>query len=359
MAKQNGGRHTAEKLGRVKLGMVIVALLLPVLLVSEVAQAHRKTDVITLYNGDRITGEIKSLLNGRISLSTDSMGTVNIEWKDVSSVDSNYNYELRLADGSRYFGTVSPSDKPGVITFEDVFKERRFSWMEVVELRPVEEKVGDRIDIYISANYAFTKASGVTQTELRADVSYEDEDALNTLNSRATVSDTDSETTASSRVTLSRRAWTDRQAMYRSVFGGYESNDELALDYRFTIGGGLGRYFIDTNNQNLNAGLSIQALEERSVGGDQQESIEGVISVGYSRWRFDSPKLNLQLDASLYPSLTERGRLRADSNARLRWEMIDDLYWDLSAWGSFDNETIDEGGDNFDWGITTGLGWEF
>ena len=339
--------------------MVMVWLLLPLLLISEAVEAHRKTDVITLYNGDRITGEIKSLLSGRLNLGTDSMGTLSIEWKDVSSVDSNYNYELRLADGRRFFGTVTPGDKPGVIAFADVFGEQDFSWMEVVELRPIEERVQDRIDIYLSANYAFTKASGVTQTEFRADVSYENEDALNSLTSRATISDTDTETTNSSRVSLSRRAWTDRRALYRTVFGGYESNDELSLDYRFTLGGGLGRYFIDTNNRNLNGSIALQALEERSSGGDKQESVEAVISAGFSSWRFDSPELNLQLDASLYPSLTERGRLRADTNLRLRWEMINDLYWDLSAWGSYDNETIDELGNSTDWGVTTGVGWDF
>ena len=39
--------------------------------------------------------------------------------------------------------------------------------------------------------------------------------------------------------------------------------------------------------------------------------------------------------------------------------MINDLYWDLSAWGSYDNETIDELGNSTDWGVTTGVGWDF
>lgn len=173
------------------------------------------------------------------------------------------------------------------------------------------------------------------------------------------MSDTDSEATTSSRVALSRRVWTDRQALYRLVFGGYESNDELGLDYRMTLGGGWGRYIIESNAQILNGGFGLQALEEKSVAGDTQASLEGVLTIGYDRWRFDSPELDLKLDSTLYPSLTERGRIRADANATLRWEMISDLYWDFSAWGSYDNSAVEASAGEFDWGVTTGLGWDF
>lgn len=336
-----------------------VSVLLVLLSLGTLAQAHSKTDVITLLNGDRITGEIKSLQNARLSLSTDSMGTLTIEWGEIATIDSLFNYEMRLTDGQRFFGSVGPGSVPGSVNFVDVFGARDLDRLSIVELRPVDDSIASRTDIYLSANYAFTKASGVTQTEFRANASYESENALNALTSRLTVSDTDEESTASSRVNLSRKVWTDREALYRQVFVGRERNDELGLDYRLTVGAALGKYFIDTNQRNLLGSFGLQALEEKSVGGDKESSVEAVITMGYSRWRFDSPKLNLILDASLYPSLTESGRIRADTNATLRWEIVNDLFWDVSSWGSYDNSAIDANAGEFDWGITTGLGWEF
>jgi hypothetical protein len=47
------------------------------------AQAQRKTDVVTLYNGDRITGEVKSLNAGILRFSTDAMGTLRVEWQEI------------------------------------------------------------------------------------------------------------------------------------------------------------------------------------------------------------------------------------------------------------------------------------
>lgn len=340
--------------------VMVIMLLLVSICLSNPAAAQRKTDTITLYNGDRITGEIKSLLGGRLSFGTDAMGTLDIEWKEIASIDSNYNYELRLDNGQRFYGSVKPGSIAGTVALEDVFGEKSFGWQEVVEIRPVEETFVDRIDIYVSANYAFTKASGVAQTEFRTDLSYEDEETLNAFTSRITVSDTDEEATSSSRINLSRKVWVDRAASYRLIFGGHETNDELGLDYRLSLGAGMGRYFVETPGSELIGSLSLQGLEERSIGGDTQESIEGVLTLGYSRWRFDSPKLKLKLDASVYPSLTESGRVRADSSATLRWEMVSNLFWDFSAWGSYDNSTVEEdAAGSFDWGVTTGVGWSF
>jgi hypothetical protein len=39
--------------------------------------------------------------------------------------------------------------------------------------------------------------------------------------------------------------------------------------------------------------------------------------------------------------------------------VIDDLYWDFSTWGSYDNAAVDDNAGEFDWGVTTGVGWDF
>ena len=44
----------------------------------------QKTDIVTLVNGDTLTCEIKLLDRGRLQVSTDHLGTVNIEWDKVT-----------------------------------------------------------------------------------------------------------------------------------------------------------------------------------------------------------------------------------------------------------------------------------
>lgn len=332
--------------------------LLWLLLFTGSAVAHPKTDSVTLYNGDRLTGEIQSLRGGLLALGTDALGTVKIQWKDIASIESRFYYEVRLDDGQRLFGRVG-ADTPGAVAFEDVFGDRSLNALDIVELRPIEEQVSERLDIYLSANYSFTKASGVQQTELHGDVDYEDENTSTSLDGRLTLSATDEQSTSSSRLSFSRKAWTENSQYFRQFTLGHESNDELGLKSRYTVGAGVGRFFAETNRRRLAAGFGVQALEELGFDGQTQSSLEGVVSGTLASWRFDSPELDLSLGASLYPSLTENGRLRADTSARLRWELVSDLFWNLNAWGSFDNASVDAQGGEFDWGVTTGLGWSF
>lgn len=56
----------------------IVATLITTCLCST-AWARAKTDIVSLANGDRVTGEIKLIEHGKLRISTDSMGDVLIE----------------------------------------------------------------------------------------------------------------------------------------------------------------------------------------------------------------------------------------------------------------------------------------
>ena len=324
------------------------------------AGAHPKTDVLVLYNGDRITGEIEALRGGLVSFGTDAMGTVAVEWKEVASLQSRYYYEIRLASGERLYGTVGPGEQPGAITLREGEETRAVAWDELLELRPIETNTVDRLDIYTSLNFAYTRASNVSTSELKADVSYEDERSLNRLTARNTLTTTQEETTSSRRLNLSRQTWTDRADYFRLLSGSFESNDELGVDQRYTVGFGVGRYFIDTQRSTLSGAVSLRALEEIPESGGNTESLEAEIGIDYGLWRFDSPDLDLRYSLSLFPSLTESDRLRGETELRLRWEVWRDLFWDISAWGSFDNQALDENADRAtDWGLTTGVGWEF
>ena len=54
--------------------------------VSATSHAQVRTDVVTLANGDRITGEVAHLDRGRLEFKTDDAGTLYLEWDKLSSV---------------------------------------------------------------------------------------------------------------------------------------------------------------------------------------------------------------------------------------------------------------------------------
>ena len=80
------------------------------------SDAREKADVITVRNGDRITGEIKSLAYGRLTLETDSMGTVNIEWPDVVRVESPQKFLIEDTGGNLIYGHIDRDPQAGYLS---------------------------------------------------------------------------------------------------------------------------------------------------------------------------------------------------------------------------------------------------
>jgi hypothetical protein len=321
------------------------------------AEANAKTDVVTLYNGDRVTGEVKSLDSGILELSTDSMGTVKIEWQDIARLESEHFYEIRTSDGARFLGSVEHTGQPGQVQVVDLDGEYQFDALKVVQIRPIEKSVVDRLDIYFAAGYSYSRASSIAQTTINTKMGYENEKSRNTLSGRASLTDSDEESTSSSRVDLDRAVWTSRKNVFRAAFGNYESNDELGLDHRIGVGAGFGTIFMDTYRNRLVgiAGLQLITEQNKNTGSDQ--NIELSLTGRYLAWRLDTPELDLDFGLNLYPSLTDSGRVRSSSDLRLRWELIEDLFFDITAYGTYDNRAENNSG--VDYGVTTGLGWEF
>jgi hypothetical protein len=334
----------------------ITAALLLSLLCAEV-QANSKTDVVILYNGDRITGEVKSLDGGMLSLSTDSMGTVKIEWQDIARVESKYFHEIRTSDGARYLGSIQPPERPGQLRLIDASGEHQFDALQVVGIRPIEDTIIDRLDLYFSAGYSYSRASDISQTSINTDISYENEQSRNQLTGRANFTDSRDDSTQSSKLDLDRAVWTDRKNVFRSIFGNFETNDELGLDSRIGAGMGLGRFFMDNSRNRLVGILGLQVITEKNRSSGSDRNVEMLISTRYLAWHFNTPELDLDFGLNLYPNLTDSGRWRSSSDLRLRWELISDLFFDITAYGTYDNKADSNSG--VDYGVTTGLGWDF
>ena len=342
----------------------ILALTILITGISPHASAHPKTDIVTLYNGDKITGELQSMYGGVVKLSTDALGTANIEWKQIARIESKYHYDIRFSNGERRYAAIAETSIPGQLKLLVEGTEHNFEMLEVVEIRVVEGSILDRIDVYLSAGYSYTKASSVGQTTFNTDISYEDENTRNSLTGRTTITDTEEELTSSTKFDLARQVWTDRSKSYRTFYGRYETNDELGLDARYTAGAGFGRYFIDSQKLRWMGALGLQVLTEKSgetgiegAGNETNESIEGFFSTNLAAWRFDTPELDVDIKLNLYPSFSESGRVRGDTDIRIRWELVKDLFWDITAFGTYDNK---EGiSHEVDYGVTTGIGWTY
>jgi hypothetical protein len=335
---------------------------------STSAHARDKTDIVWLVNGDRFTGEIKQLKHGKLQLKTDSAGTVSIEWDDISRIESNFQFQFERTDGTRITGRIGESTDERQITVVGTEKTARFEHGNIVRIAQMEDTFWDRVNGSLTMGYSFTKASDVGQGNLGFRATHRTEERSFTVDGSTIItSDQAGQNTQRSNLNLGTTRFRNNR-WFNSYLMGFESNDELGLNLRSSLGAGIGRYMIQTNSSELSLlggllgtleNLNPEESEPGTTGQSSEESIEGMLGVDYSRYIFDDPTVDLSVSLYAFPSITQTGRTRAQFDVYLRWELINDLFWELSYYNTYDSDPPSGSESTSDYGIVTSIGYSF
>jgi len=344
-----------------------LAAVLAILLCGN-ALAREKTDIIWMSNGDRLTGEIKHLQHGKLLLSTDSLGDIYVEWDEIERVQSDYEFQFERTDGRRVTGTVNPKTDEHMISLTSDETTVDLALNNIVRISQMEDDFWDRLDGSMSFGYSFTKASDVAQGNISFRVTHRTEIRSFTVEGSSIVTnDQADEDTQRSDLNLTlTRFRNDR--WFNSYVLGFESNDELGLDMRSSLGAGIGRFLVQTNTSELGLmGGLVASRENLSASGppttggriSSQDNLEGLLGLQYSRYVFDDPTVDLTTKLTVFPSITDSGRTRAQLDINLRWELVTDLFWDLSYYNTYDSDPPSGSLSTNDYGMVTSIGWAF
>ena len=230
----------------------------------------------------------------------------------------------------------------------------------VVILAPIEAKGFDRFDGDITAGYNFAKASEVQQFQLGLDMDFRTETRIFGLEIDAVTSDSkDNEASQRKSFKLNYTRLRPNHWINGAVIR-LDRNDELGLDLRSSIGISGGRILRQTNATNLMLTGGLQLSRENvSASVSDEQTLEAVLTLVWDWFRYDTPELDLSTNFQIIPNLTDTGRVRSEFDIKLRWEMVEDLFWELSVYDSYDSDPVLDDAEKNDYGIVTSLGWEF
>jgi hypothetical protein len=346
-----------------KLRHRFVSILSFVLLCSFSVQvwAAPKTDIIIFNNGDRLTGEIKSLERGRLNFNTDATGTIAIEWDKISNIISTQYIQVETSSGSRYFGQLLKTDESSSVHVGTEYGPQVLDSTRVILMTPIETgRTLDALDIDVTLGYNFAKAGGVKQGTLGVDVAYRTRKRIYSIFASTTINDSD-EQLASTRSNLGLDYKRLRQnRWYLSGNLNFDRNDELGLDLRTSVGAAGGRFFIQSNSMLLDLQSGLQFSREKLIEEPEKvDSIEALFTVKWDWFRFDSPELDWSTALQVIPNLTDWGRVRANFDTSLRWELINDLKWGISFYSTFDNRPTGDEASGSDYGVNTNVTYDF
>lgn len=326
------------------------------------ARAAPKTDVVILVNGDRITCEIKSLDHNRLKVSTDHMGTVYVEWDKIARLQTDQYLLLERSDGVRYYGQLQPSSEDGRLAVDrgDARSTpENVAMAAIVRAQPIEGgSFIDRLDGYVSVGVDLSESGEQTSTNFAAGLSSRTRVRQWSIDASGGVTDDGEERTERYDVGgYNRRLLKARNFFEWQV--GFTRNTELDLNLRGQLAGVFGRYFVQENNRDWIAGVGLAYTRETYQGDDPVNSLELALGTEFSVFRYDFPETDIGGSLVVLPSLTESGRVRSEAELRAKYEFIDDLYFELRMYGSWDSEPPSEDAEKSDYGFVTSLGYSF
>ena len=357
---------------------------------------HAKTDLITVVNGDQITGAVNAMSAGKLSVSTSYAGTVNIKWREIKQIESRYLYEIRLDDGERIYGRFTTNTTENQLTLRVSGQYRQVDIDDIVEVRSIEEELADKLDLQLSSTITADPdnktlvlfASGTYDVRGgRTNFSARVDDTRNTQDDKTTSSNASS-------LQISREFWRERGTAqsFRVLNVRYDTNDELNIDHRGSLGFGLGRYLINDLGHELGVSAGVQATQEWRGRCDDQVTSNSVLAVVQSdddeedededkprkslercadaelflnfKWHlysFQKRDMDIFVTGATYPSLTDWGRVRGDLNLIINWELFNNFYWTVNLRTEVDNagDREDDSYGNSDYTLSTGVSWKY
>ena len=331
-----------------------------VLLLLAAAPAFaQKTDVITLQNGDRITGEVKRLDRGRVEFSTDDIGTIYLEWDKIATLISTNMFEVVMSDGSRFLGSLR-SDSTGMLSVVGPLGAGPLSLIEVTGIRQIGTSFWARLDGSLDIGFSYTRSSTIAQLNLNSTTVYRRPAFEGRLAGTATLTASEDESQSDDRASLQLNTFRYRgQRRYFGLGGGVETNDSLGLVLRTQAGITGGARWVNTNRAQMWTGAGVAVNNEQGVDTETTQNVEAIMNLRASYYSYDRPRTNLDVSLEYYPSLSDWGRQRIQFDTALRREVFKDFFASVTVFDSFDSRPPNPESNRNDFGVVLSFGWTY
>jgi putative salt-induced outer membrane protein YdiY len=339
---------------------------LTVLVFSTCHSAHAKKlrgDVVTMKNGDRLTGEVKGLDSGILSIETEySSSNLTVDWNQVVAVRSTATYLITLASGVHVTGTLvrtpGSTEHPEDVTIVADNGALHVASPNVVEMQTQKPSFWRQLKGSVDAGVSFTSGNSQTTANTDLNVTY----STPKWSASAAVGTSFSEQSGGTRTNRNDISFGGQRFLSRNAYLGglldFLHSSQQDLDLRTTVGGGYGRYLKRTTNTEFRwLGGIVYTQESFATPTKQSDSnAEGLLGVAYDSYRFKMGEIHLQ--ALTFPGLSDSGRIRATTNNSLVIKLTNNFHFTLSFWDNYDSRPPTTAKKN-ELGLSSAVGWAF
>ncbi len=324
------------------------------------AQSSR-ADELLFKNGDRLTGKIAHLVDGKLLFKSDTASEVTVKLSDIRTLSSDDPIEVNLKDNTGFKQKILSAEAGRFgVEGSEAFKAQEFAVDDIVSINPpipkwtgnisagITSTHGNTKTEMISANVALSKRTENDRTQLTADYAKGDQEDPDT-GQTVTIED-----------------WWRAKGKYDYFFGKkfytyvdgrYEKDDIAQLDRRVIIGGGGGYQWIESENMKFSTELGLASLYEKFDNQTESNS-ELSTQLGYNFDKKLTKNTKFTHDLTYYPSIDKFSDYFLTSTAGIRADFTEKIFMTLKAIFNYD-ETPAIGAHKTDVKYFLGLGYRF
>ncbi len=345
---------------KIPAAIVCCALLLPAPLF-----ARDKTDVLVMSNGDRLRCEIKGLDAGVLYVSFDYIkGTTQVDWSKVRYVESKQLFLVKTEDGSAYTGTLSTAEteaaRPvGIEVVEDTGQKVVVEQKQVVDMYQTSDRFWRRFNGDINSGLTYSKANQATQYTFSSEIEYPRERWATGAQFTSTLSGNTGAATSTRNdgYLYYRRLLRWNNWFYTGIANLLQSSEQ-EIQLQSNLGGGIGRYLKNTDSSTVIVfgGLAFQNTrysQTATVAQVTQNTAAGLVGATAELFKFN--KTNLTITGTVFPAISQPGRVYVNMNATYYLKFYNDFTWNFSFYGNWDNQPP-HGFSGSNYGASSGLG---
>lgn len=303
--------------------------LAPVALLAAVCTVGAaRADVVTLLNGDRLTGRVVNLIEGKLRLATEFAGTLAIETAQVEGVRLDGPSTIVLQDGRQVSGTLRPGPR-GTLLLQTEGGERPIRWTDVSAINPPEPprpkwKGSIVSNLNVARSNTDTQVFNVDLETTRKSASEETHLSGSYLFGQQNQSGESVTTQDAWRLAGQfNRFASGKTSSFLSAR--LERDGIVDLDLRSILGAGFGFMLLDRGDTKWWIDLGVSHLREDFAGaGAARERLTGQFSYRFQTRVFG--KVELSHEIAVYPALQDLKDTFLSSNLTVRTPLSDTLF---------------------------------
>lgn len=333
-------------------------------LVAVLAASPARADTVQLKNGDKITGTLVHVLDGKVVLKTDAAGEITIDVAQVESIATDQPVKVELPDGTRLHGQATAGEGGNVTVHDPAAGARTFALATAKLNEP--EKPPRTWTGSLMASATWTRGNSTTNN-VAVDANAVNRGEIDRITldgwyraSRQKDQATGIESTTERRVGGSGKYdwfFAEHAYAYANALG--ERNEIAAIDLRAVAGVGAGWQFLESDTTHLNAEAGVSWFSEHYTSDTTTSDVDEL--AGRVAFHFDhtfGDVLSLFDDTEAFKVFDRhddylvktKGGFRQKFNANFFAQQWVEFYWDSTPAAGKKREDVT---------YYVGVGWTF